>query len=208
MAATAREDRHLPGHAGGDLLLLHLGRPDGERGVLVHRRPVEALARERAGPVRQPVAVPPVDRALLGGPSRPRARGPGRVQAPEGHRARRVAASGPREGGGHRGHPLGDRASGPHRPRPARHVVHRLPGRQLIRAPPLRPPGELGPAAASRPRAGRRLPAGAADARAPSRAPRRGRPLALRAADPHVTRRPLSRHTRAGPACTASRTAR
>ena len=47
---------------------------------------------------------------------------------------------------GHRRHPLRDRPAGAHGPRPARHVVHRLPGRQLLRAPPLRPPVELGPA--------------------------------------------------------------
>ena len=93
-------DRDLRRRAGGDLLLLDLGRPDGERGVLVHRLAVEALARERAGPVRQPVALPPLDRAVLGrARSTARCGAPGAFKRAEGHGARRVAARGARQGG-------------------------------------------------------------------------------------------------------------
>ena len=145
-------DRHLRRRAGGDLLLLDLGRADREHRVLVHRRAVEALARERAGPLRQPVALPPVDRALLGRPAGRRARRPGRVQAAEGDRAGRVAARGPGEG---------DRDARAAEPSPGRRCARALGLRDTwftdyrvassSVAPALGASGELGPAARAPP---------------------------------------------------------
>ena len=145
VADTARRDRHLRRRAGGDLLLLHLGRPDGERGVLVHRLAVEALARERAGPVRQPVARttagpcasrPPVSTVRWAPPGAfKRLKVTERGESPRVVRAKVVGTA---------RHPHRDRAAGAHGPRPARHVVHRLPGSQLLRAPRARPARRAG----------------------------------------------------------------
>ena len=65
---TGGPDPHLQRPAGGDLLLLHLGRAHRERRVLVRRLAVEAVARRRARPVRLPLALPPLAAVLLARP--------------------------------------------------------------------------------------------------------------------------------------------
>ena len=66
VADTAGQIVTYDGVAGRDLLLLDVRRAHGEHGVLVRGLALEAMARGRAGPVRHPVALPPLDRPLLG----------------------------------------------------------------------------------------------------------------------------------------------
>ena len=185
------------GDAGGDLLLLDFRRAHGERGVLFRRLAVEALARGGSGSrttACRPITAGPCAsrRVRSTAPcARPgafrRVRALERGVSPRVVRAKVVGTTGSR-----RAH----RASDPGRARAPRHVVHRLPRRGRGGAVALGTPGELGTAAA-RSGAGRAVRAGAAEARAASRAPRGGRPLAFRGTHAHVSVRALPRHTRA-----------
>ena len=99
--AHQRPGGALPQEGGDDVLLLHLGGPDGERRAWLPGRRARRLPEERPGPVRRSVALPQVDSALLAKRDRVEALGvllrpaaqdqgaPARGLSPNRHRARR-----------------------------------------------------------------------------------------------------------------------
>ena len=198
-----RQDRDLRRHTRRDLLLLDLRGPYGEHRVLVRGIALEAVARGGAGSVRHAVAVPPLDRAAVGGGARSRAARAGALQADQGARARGVAARRAGAGGRHARDAQRDRPADAVGARAPGHLVHRLPrvdvlesrrdrGRAWSAAPASwlpRPPRAAGGRSSSRRRAGACVGI--------ERAARRQLALPRRA--PHVALRSLPRDSRRGP---------